>query len=522
MPARWLDQERQVHVPQIRTGLAAVLFLVIYVPAAIQVARLRPLWEDEMFTLALGRIRSPHELWSALLTGADQHPFLFYRLSGLLLDVLSPPELALRWPSVVAGIVLALAVFVYLTPRTSAVYGLIGMLLVSSTAAWTYASQARGYELMTAAIAVAFVAWQAVERHRGASLALGAATLLAVCSHYYAVLALLPIAVGETALMVNARRVRLSVWLALASAGLPLFLSVPLLRAAHGYAPAFWGKPSPGSIADTYTFLFQPPFVPVFVCVVVGCGAILSRGKIRMAPGVSGVPPHEVAALGALLALPIIAVVASLVIGAYAPRYTLPTVIGGAILLTLAVNRACQGQTAAGLLVVLPLAMWFLLTAYRSEAIAARSMTRLHETAAWLARTEGDLPLVGYHPQAFLVMAAYGPPELQRRVYFLADSSQALRYLGQNTADRGLPALRTWFPPGIASYRTFIAEHPRFLLYGWPMPGARNWILPTLRDAGAKLTLVGRSLSVELYVVEVDPTKTAAPGDRGQHRSGSP
>jgi hypothetical protein len=274
-PAGWAGQAQQVYGLRIRWHEAVLLFLAIYLPAAIQVARLRPFSEDEMFTLALGRIRSPHELWSALLTGADQHPFLFYRLSGLLLGVLNPPELALRWPSVVAGLVLAVAIFVYLTPRTSAVYGFIGMLLVSSTAAWSYASEARGYEMMTAAIAVAFVAWQAVERRRGAAVGLAAAALLAVCSHYYAVLALFPIAVGEMALAVRARRMRWSVWLALASGGLPLVLSLPLLRAAHGYVPTFWGKPSTGSIADTYTFLFQPPFLPIFVCVIVGCGALL-------------------------------------------------------------------------------------------------------------------------------------------------------------------------------------------------------------------------------------------------------
>jgi hypothetical protein len=82
----------------------------------------------------------------------------------------------------------------------------------------------------------------------------------AVSSHYYAVLLLMPLAIGEGVRAGSLRRLDLPIWLALDAAMLPLVLHLPLLtRTYHKAAtlqtyPAFWpgprGEPSRASIAN--------------------------------------------------------------------------------------------------------------------------------------------------------------------------------------------------------------------------------------------------------------------------------
>ena len=61
-------------------GGACLLYLV----PTIELTRRKLIWTDEFFTLFLGRLNAS-ELWTALLTGGDQHPPPFYLMHHLFL-----------------------------------------------------------------------------------------------------------------------------------------------------------------------------------------------------------------------------------------------------------------------------------------------------------------------------------------------------------------------------------------------------------------------------------------------------
>src|SRR6202044_1784811 len=92
----------------------------------------------------------------------------------------------------------------------------------------TYAAEARPYSLAVACVAVALVCFQRAPS-KPWMLLMGFTLALSVALHYYAVFALVPFVLAETSLILNARRLRAAVWLALVGGFVPFIVFWPLL-----------------------------------------------------------------------------------------------------------------------------------------------------------------------------------------------------------------------------------------------------------------------------------------------------
>ena len=68
--------------------------MLLYLTVTVELARRKLIWTDEFFTLFLGRLNAS-ELWTALLTGGDQHPPPFYLMHHLFLRDLRGESLCL-------------------------------------------------------------------------------------------------------------------------------------------------------------------------------------------------------------------------------------------------------------------------------------------------------------------------------------------------------------------------------------------------------------------------------------------
>ena len=83
-----------------------------------------------------------------------------------------------------------------------------------------------------------------------------AVTLAAtLCTHYYGVLVILPLALAEAVRGLSRHRVDAPVWAAFAVSGLPLVWHLPLIRAGAAYAGAFWSPPQWVNLPDFYSDL---------------------------------------------------------------------------------------------------------------------------------------------------------------------------------------------------------------------------------------------------------------------------
>lgn len=480
---------------------ALLMFTVVYLPLTLQRAAVKPLWEDELFTLAISRQPWP-DMYRALATGADQHPLPFYVLTHAALATGLRTEVAIRLPEIIAGWIAALAVFLYLARILDAIYALLGVLCLMTTAVWGYATEARGYELMVAGSAVAFLAWQAVGRRRGAVVGLAAALMAAVASHYYAVLVVAPLAVAEAWRTWTRGEKRIAVWLAFAAALVPLGLSLTLVRAGRSYADTFWGKPSFQGVGDSYLFLLSSAALALAPVVALGAWSAIgpTAQPVRRVP----IRRDELVALLGLVALPVLGVlVGKLATGAFAARYMLPAAVGLAILAAIALYGLFQGRAAPALSAAFMLAACLLYVGMMWVSLDGQLGRRQSTLAGWIAQAgHADLPIVVAQPNAFLSLAQYAPAPVAARLVFLGDTTEAQRYLRQDTAERGFSDLAPWFPRTVMSYAELRRRNREVLLFAdWTDFGIRNWALSRLLDDGARVELIGRNRDAQLFHV---------------------
>jgi 4-amino-4-deoxy-L-arabinose transferase-like glycosyltransferase len=243
-----------------RGGFPVLAFSALYVASTSVLSVRRPLWNDELYTYYFARVPSVADLWRALETGADQAPPVTYLFTRASFSVLGVSSFSIRLPELIAFLVFCSCAYLFVARRTNQLYGLIAMLLPTVTVADYYASEARAYALVLAFGALALVCWQlATEgvRRRPALVGLAVALCLATSSHYYAVLLLVPLCLGELARTLAARRLDVWVWVAFLGALVPFVAFIRLVRASHGYSAGFWGRPSWDDSLRFFSFLLD-------------------------------------------------------------------------------------------------------------------------------------------------------------------------------------------------------------------------------------------------------------------------
>ena len=81
-----------------RTLTALSIALTLFALSLAE-SRHRPLWCDEIFTNVISRAGGPGAIWSALATGTDLNPPLYYLAVRGADALLGPTSLSLRLPS---------------------------------------------------------------------------------------------------------------------------------------------------------------------------------------------------------------------------------------------------------------------------------------------------------------------------------------------------------------------------------------------------------------------------------------
>lgn len=504
----WFERhtERFAELLERRTTwfLAGVSLLYLAVTGVL--ACWKPMWVDELFTFYLARLPSASAVWDAVSGSIAPMPPSFYLLTRLSHRLLGPPHLASRLPEMLGFLLASLCLFRFLHRRTSALYGLVGMLVPWITGAYHYAYEARPYGLVLGFCGLSLVCWQAATEGPPRKLALAglfAGLAGAVFSHYGAILLLFPLGLGELARSVSGRRMDWPVWLSLAGAGIPFAVFFPLVgRSISAYGSAMWSRPRLGSLPDCYVDLLSGAALPM--------AAILSAAALYRwlrAPGPTGcesrhsvaIPGHELAATVGLLLLPLAGLLqALLVTGQITARYVIALVLGFAILFAMAAYQSVQGSVTIGsMILVVLLAAWGANCRrdYRALRADAGRIARFHALAA---RDQSGLPiLIG--GLTFFPLAYYAPAAVSRRLYYLVDPEAARRYTGSDSLDLNIARYREIAPINVVEAGMFLETHRQFLLYSRPDP--RAWVLPKLKDAGARIELVDATTDGCLYRV---------------------
>lgn len=481
-----------------RKRLLLLLFAVVYFVGFCLIASKAAISNDELFTLYISRLPRFHDVWSALATGAEQTPPFFYAIARADIRLFGTSGLALRLPELLAFALMCACLFYIVSRRTSAIYGFLAMLFPFMTTAFNYAYEARAYALVLCFSAFALVCWLwATEgRHRVlAMVCLAASLAAAISSHYYAVLSLFPLGVGEVVRSFRRKRVDVGIWLALGFSLAPLLMFLPLIRSARKFAPHFWAKPHWSSMAYYYEhFLLTPTAVPLLVIFLV---AVLYN-TLRHGKDATGltrvrasVPLHEAAAAVAFLLIPVAGVfLAKTVVGAFSDRYALPAVIG----LSLIVAWGLYGVLEARRVVAFGLALLLcgLLAAKEVQTYRRVAAARALQTSTYAfleTYAKGDAPIVVSGPMDFTELTYNAPGQVAPRLTYLVDPRMALRYTGSNDSEKGLVEMKSWAGLNVQPFSSYVASRRMCYVYVVNYPDPYEWIIRGLQAAHWQIKL---------------------------------
>ena len=483
-----------------RLVISSVLFsyLAVLIAGALAVSARRLLWNDELFTYYIATQPSFSQVWSALSTGQEQLPPAYYAIVRVSLELFGNNNIALRLSSLIGFLLMAVALFNFVSLRLPPIYGAIAALFPMLTGAEYYVNEARPYGLELGFAALALLCWQRAVEGRNRLVALSGlwfSLASAISCHYYGVLLILPLAMGEVVRTVGRRRIDFAIWACLAASVLPLFFVLPLIQTAARLAGVFWAQPHWGDAIKFYRqllFISLPPLIAsLTIAVVVPRFLTFGRGEELPTPKPT-FPDHEITAILGFLALPLCGVLlAEFVTKAFTDRYVLSAVLGISVIFAQTMNKLLQGrfQIATGISVLL---LAYLIVLERHEITSANNDRSGFEKSMTLLRSteKKDLPIVIGDPHTFVVFAHYAPPDVQSRLVYLGNPALAGRILGITSVENGMVQLvGPWFHMKVVPFEAFLASNPRFLLYGgWLF----NWVNQALSDRRLRLEFLAR------------------------------
>lgn len=461
--------------------LVFAFFVPVYVTITILVARHKLLWDDEFFTLYLSRPATMGQMLAGLKTGADQHPPLFYYLIHQITAIFGLSHITLRLLPMAGFGLMCVCLFYLLRNRTSVLWAFLGMLMPLTSSAIYYATEARGYGSMLGFCSLALLAWQRItssHRRRVFWLAtLFFASAMAVSSHYYAVLFFFALGLGEIARCLQLRRIDPWVWLTLAGAAIPLLAFLSIIRSANSYSAHFWAIPIWGSLLEFYPgILGNLANILILGSIPFLIAALRSEsyeqgGRERILRHFS---TYEVVAWACITAVPLFAMLlAKYVTHGFTERYALAGIIGTIVVLCHFGFSVAPRPRSFPLLLCCAALLYFVVHGIRTMRIEGVAVDRLSEQMHLLG-DHAYSPLALSDITIFHQVSFYSPRAMIQNVAFVASPASSVKYLEQDTVDRGLLDLRPWFPLQIVPSQTFLAEHREFLVYAYI--GAWSWL----------------------------------------------
>jgi len=481
------------------------LFSILFFLGVCGAAANKLLWYDELATLSIDHLPRLSQVLALIYADKDGNPPLFHVLSYLSLRVFGENEFALRLPEMLGFWTMCLCLYRFTARRTSPVHGVVAMLFPCVTAAFGYAYEARPYGLVLGFCGLALVFWQRAAEttpRLGALAGLALSLAAAVSSHYYAVLLYAPLGIGELVRWRRSKKPDWPVLAALAVSATPILAFLPIIAKHSQYQSVFWAKAHWIDALGFYVFLLQPAIAPAALALLILALAWKPDASPEARSAVPGPPAHEMAAAISLAALPLFALIlAKAFTGAFTERYALPAVAGVSLLVALvpAGYETSRPRMAAGLALALTVSFVIVQFFFMPEVLRAPDGP-LPKLALPLGNNPPDTPVVVSDGRLFAQMLYYCPPELRRRLYFLADSDAAVKYTGAGNVDLELTSMSSYQSLNVVPYRQFVAAHKRFQLYG-PFGTKFDWNGPRLVDDGARLQLQGRFSGDMLFQV---------------------
>ncbi|MCY2959941.1 MAG: glycosyltransferase family 39 protein [Planctomycetota bacterium] len=470
------------------SSLAQRILLLLSVACLVATIALRPLWYDEILGHWMATLSWPSEVRAATRAGIDLQPpgwYLLVRATETLTGSLVGPRLL----GLVGVATAALLVGRLARERWGREIGHFATLAILLTAAREYAWEGRPYGLVLGFAALALFAWSRIagDVRRTLWLAvLGLSLAAAVQLHYFAVLLVVPLGVGE---LVRARsRGRLD-WAVLAAFVVPM---LPLFAVLHDAREASqlmrigpFSAPGVSALESHYKGLLS---ILLGVCIALGLLGLCQRGLAESRTALRAYVRDPLqAVIVAFLLLPALAMLLSIAGGSGLshPRYALAFTLGASL-------------AAASLLHALGLDPRARQRVAFCCALAVLILSWGDVRLAWRAHTEVEQPILADSQAGTLSVFPFGVEGLQAwqaadestrsAMLLVADPAMAVARGAKATVDVNLTGARDFFPFPVADWNEVRELNRPFVLV--QRNAGSSWLLEAILQDGAVLERV--------------------------------
>lgn len=483
---------------------------------SLSYAARQPFTGDEYFVLDTALSGSPSAVWHILETAPlSVDPPLYHFLLVYWIRIFGPGELSVRVPSVLSYTLMSFLLYRFVRRYVDIYTALTVLALSFQCGAFVYSYHARPYTLVLAADAAAVLSWSALihtreddtrddekrYRRRLALVGLFLAIFIALGSHWFGFLVLVPIAFGEALRTWKLRRVDFLVWGTLLGGAATALPYVRLMKAAVKYRALPWKPVQLSDIVHSYRLVLDPCIVPLSLVLVAFAVARIVPAKPSTKLRTLSVPMPVFAGIATFAGLPFFAfLVAKFVSNVLEPRYVLPCTLGLLVLVSLAIRDLADRRAkwiSASILIVAAYASLYYYSGLSGMPAGGDADTFAD---ARVFSAIPDLPILPNDYDLFLRLKEHGAASVRDRCV-LATGLDSIRILHRNTEFLATDALRRWTKLPIEDLAPFLKAHPQFYLIERPDVG--GWLSQWLVENHADVMLRGTYGGNPVYLVQV-------------------
>ncbi len=478
--------------------------------------------QDERFVLQTGSVPTVRALVDVQRRSPiSLDPLFYHLLSHAAVKIFGNAAFAIRLPSVAGYLLMQVCLFGVGRIVGGARAGLIAAIVPACTATLYYGVEARPYGVLLGLSAAMLLSWmQAARINRGRApwlLLLAVSLALALNTHYFAVLLLLPLCGAEMARTLRRQRVDGPMLLSLAAGAAGVATTLPFQRAAGEFRLHYYNAGAVGlhAITQSYRTLvinytdysMRVQHACMILLALLAMLLLLALWRALQPPSATIAREAEVYLL-LLASLPFAGfLVARFVTHSIEVRYVLPAIVAIAVLVPLALQpQRWSGRTFGAFVAV---SLLVCATAGGERVREERARTGIRLAALTLPAAVRDHLLAT--PGARLYVQNLGDfeentpyladPAIRDRVTLLYSAQEELRWLHHDTAALTATHLQRFAHVPVLRYeelRRLPGEQLILVRYG----GGWNWIGDALQQDRARIVPVADALGGTIAAVQ--------------------
>ena len=496
--------------------LAFVLLLTTLLSLLWSHARL--LWKDEFLSFYSDGVAT----FKQVLLVQLHHPIsldppTYHLLSHLCMDLLGRNAIALRLPALAGFLLFQLCLYFFVRHLAGNRAAVIAAALPLLTASFHYSLEGRPYGLLLGLYALSLLCWQVATQDdnspRSRILPLIGLTLsiaLAITSHYFGVLILIPVSIGELTRILIRKRLDYGVLAALTLGLASVALILPFQKALMVYRQHYYiAGVNFHDISQGYRELFlryttwplalQKLAAALMVILVL---ALAIAGYKRFARRPATEYAYTWAALAAMALLPFFGYLfGRFVTHTMEVRYVIAALIAFAATFAIVLERPLRSNItyyvtlALIFLAAIDINTWNIVKERRASNEILASFQLSPEASAALHQNPHELIYLQSLTDFYLDTYYDPDPTLRPRFSLIADQEQEIHWLAHDTEFVTAENMRTFAPLSITSYAEFRSQpHPLLLLH----PGSWQWIDKQLAATNTPQTPIAPALRGQL------------------------